>query len=257
LLRVFTPGLLIRRHLQKQIEFFCPHWYYISMFIIDQYYLYLLIPTILFSLIAQVLVKSTFSTYSKKNSRRAITGAEAASVLLRANGITDVTIKPIGGTLTDHYNPGDKTLALSAVVHEKTSISAIGVAAHEAGHAIQHHQGYGPLVLRSTLVPAAQIGSGYGPYLALAGILFSFPLLIDIGIGLFAAAVLFYIITLPVEFNASSRALAQLRAQAILTEDELSGARKVLAAAALTYVASTLSAVLNLLRLILLRRGRR
>jgi len=226
------------------------------MFTINQYYLYLLIPTILFSLIAQILVKSTFSRYSKKPSRRAMTGSQAASALLRATGITDVTIKPVAGTLTDHYNPSDKSLALSSPVYENTSIAAIGVAAHEVGHAIQHHQGYGPLVLRSTLVPVAQIGSGFGPYLALAGILFSFPLLIDIGIVFFAAAVLFYFITLPVEFNASTRAISLLRLQGILTEAELAGARKVLTAAAMTYVASTLSAVLNLLRLVLLRRGR-
>ncbi len=223
---------------------------------VDQSYIFLIVPALLFSLIAQIMVKSAFSKYSKIESRRKITGAEAAQTILRSQSVTDVTIGAISQSLGDHYNPTDKTLRLSPGVFDKTSIAAIGIAAHEAGHAIQHHTGYGPLTLRSTLVPVASIGSSIGPYMVLAGLVMSFPILIDIGIILFAAAVLFYLVTLPVEFNASGRALQLLKSQAILTEDELTGARKVLTAAALTYVASALAAMASLLRLLLLRRRR-
>lgn len=222
----------------------------------DQYYMILIVPTLILSLIAQIMVKSTFSRYSKVEPRRRITGAEAAGILLRTNGISDVSIEPIGGSLTDHYNPSKKSLALSEPVYGESTIAAIGVAAHETGHAIQHARGYGPLALRSLLVPVAGIGSSLGPYIAIAGIFFSLPWLLNLGILLFSVAVLFYVVTLPVEFNASSRAIAILRSNAVLSDEELAGVRKVLTAAAMTYVASALTAIASLLRLVLLSRRR-
>jgi len=223
----------------------------------DFYYLVLVVPTLILSMIAQFLVKSTFSKYSKIRCSKNLTGQEAAQLLMRSNSINDVAIEPVSGSLTDHYDPGAKKLRLSEPVYAQPSIAAVGVAAHETGHAIQHAKHYGPLVLRSTLVPVANIGSSLGPWLAIAGIALSFPILLNLGILLFGGAVLFYVITLPVEFNASARALAQLRSSNLLTQEELSGVRKVLTAAAMTYVASALSAIMNLLRLVLLSRNRR
>jgi Zn-dependent membrane protease YugP len=223
----------------------------------DIYYLILVVPTLIFSMIAQIMVKSTFSKYSAVRCSKNITGQDAASLLLRDNSISDVAIEPVQGSLTDHYDPGAKKLRLSEPVYAQPSIAAVGVAAHETGHAIQHAKHYGPLVLRSTLVPVANIGSSMGPWLAIAGLGFSFPLLINIGLLLFGGAVLFYIVTLPVEFNASARALAILKSGNVLTAEELKGVKKVLTAAALTYVASALTAIMNFLRLFLLSRSRR
>ena len=223
----------------------------------DYYYLVLVVPTLILSMIAQILVKSTFSKYSKIRCSRNITGRDAAQFLMDSNSIRNVTIEPVGGSLTDHYDPGAKKLRLSEPVYAQPSIAAVGVAAHETGHAIQHAQGYGPLVLRSTLVPVANLGSSLGPWIAIAGIFFTLPLLTNIGLVLFGGAVIFYIITLPVEFNASARALAILRSSNVLTKEELSGVRKVLTAAAMTYVASALTAIMSFLRLVLLSRSRR
>ena len=223
----------------------------------DYYYLILVVPALLLSLYAQVKVKSTFAKYSKINTQRGITGKEAAKLLMRTNGISDVGIQQVAGSLTDHYDPASKMLKLSEPVYDKTSISAVGVAAHETGHAIQDKERYAPLVLRSTLVPLANIGSSAGPYLAMAGIIFSIDILLTIGIILFSVAVLFYIVTLPVEIDASRRALKVLESNAVLSQEELRGARKVLTAAALTYIASALTAVASLLRLILIARNRR
>ena len=227
------------------------------MFFMDEYFLLLVVPTMILSLIAQIKVKSTFSKYSHIKTSKSITGRDAAMLILKANTINDVRIESVRGSLTDHYDPSSKKLRLSEPVFSQASIAALGVAAHEAGHAIQHAKGYSPLVLRSTLVPVANIGSRFGPMIAIMGLLFSMPPLLNIGILLFAGAVLFYLITLPVEFNASSRALAHLEKGNMLTAEELVGARKVLSAAALTYVASALTAIMSLLRLILLARGRR
>nr|WP_315316773.1 zinc metallopeptidase [Treponema denticola] len=223
----------------------------------DYYYLVLVVPTLLLSLYAQFKVKSAFSKYSQVQTIRKISGKEAAALLLRSNSISDVSIQRIGGSLSDHYDPSHKVLRLSEPVYDKTSIAAVGVAAHETGHAIQDKEKYAPLVLRSTLVPVANIGSTAGPYLALAGIIFRMNLLLNIGIILFACAVLFYLITLPVEIDASRRALKVLEHNAVLNQEELKGAKKVLSAAALTYVASALTAMANLLRLILISRDRR
>lgn len=224
---------------------------------IDIYYIILIVPTLLLSIWAQIKVKSTFASYSQKINSRGITGAQAAAYLLRVNNINDVRIERVSGSLTDHYDPSSKVLRLSESVYGKTSIAAVGVAAHETGHAIQHAVGYGPLVLRSTLVPVANIGSSAGPVLALLGIIFSWNFLLNLGILLFGCAVLFYLVTLPVEFNASSRAVAILGKTGVMSPQELSGVKKVLSAAALTYVASALTAVANLLRLILISRDRR
>jgi Zn-dependent membrane protease YugP len=224
---------------------------------IDPLYLILVGPTLLLSLWAQFMVKSTFAKYSKIICTKNITGQTAAGFLLKSNSILDVKIEEVGGSLTDHYDPSHKVLRLSQPVYGVNSIAAVGVAAHETGHAIQHALSWGPLALRSTLVPVANIGSSIGPWLAIAGIFFSMPLLLNIGIFLFGGAVLFYVITLPVEFNASSRAIAILRNNNVLTADELKGVKKVLTAAALTYVASALTAIMTLLRYILIARSRR
>ena len=222
----------------------------------DYYYLVLVVPTLILSLIAQVMVKSAFAKYSKIQCSRNITGQSAAALLMQTNAISDVSIEQVEGSLTDHYDPRAKKLRLSDLVYGQPTIAAVGVAAHETGHAIQHAKGYGPLVLRSTLVPVANIGSKFGPWLAIAGIAFSIQILLNLGIIFFGAAVLFYIVTLPVEFNASARALAILRVNNVLTEEELKGVKKVLTAAAMTYVASALTAIMSLLRLILLSRSR-
>jgi Zn-dependent membrane protease YugP len=223
----------------------------------DYYYLILVVPTLILSLWAQIMVKSTFAKYSKISCSRRITGQDSAALLLKANNIRDVQIEATGGSLTDHYDPSSKRLRLSQPVYNVNSIAAVGVAAHETGHAIQHAVSWGPLALRSTLVPVANIGSMFGPYLAMAGLIFSMDILLNIGIFLFAGAVLFYLITLPVEFDASARAIAILRSNNVLTHEELRGVKKVLTAAALTYVASALTAVMSLLRLVLLSRSRR
>jgi Zn-dependent membrane protease YugP len=222
----------------------------------DMYYLVLVVPTILLSLYAQILVSSTFSKYSRVMSSRHISGRDAAGLLMRVNHIQGVAIRAVRGSLTDHYDPGAKVLRLSDPVYGATSIAAIGVAAHETGHAIQHAISYAPLVLRSALVPVANIGSAVGPWLAIGGIFLSLPILINLGIILFGGAVLFYLITLPVEFDASARAIAILRSNNVLTEAELEGVKKVLTAAALTYIASALTALMSFLRLILLARDR-
>jgi Zn-dependent membrane protease YugP len=222
----------------------------------DIYYLILVVPAILFSLYAQILVKSTFAKYFRIKSARNISGRETAALLMRANRIQQVAIQRVRGSLTDHYDPGAKVLRLSDPVYGDTSIAAIGVAAHETGHAIQHAVSYGPLALRSTLVPVANIGSSVGPWLAIGGFFFSIPILIHLGIILFGASVLFYLVTLPVEFNASARAVEILRSNHVLSESELEGVKKVLAAAALTYVAAALTALMSFLRLILIARDR-
>jgi len=235
------------------------------MFGIDIYYIVLIVPTLILSLWAQFMVKSTFAKYSKISCSRKITGLDAAGILLKSNNIRDVKIEQVSGSLTDHYSPMDKKLRLSEPVYGSASIAAVGVAAHETGHAIQHAVKWGPLALRSTLVPVANIGSRLGPWIAIAGLAISqsaayssyWQLIFNIGILLFGGAVLFYVITLPVEFNASSRAIAILRENHVLSEQELNGVKKVLTAAALTYVASALTAIMSLLRLILIARNRR
>lgn len=208
------------------------------------------------TILASAGVNATFGKYSRVRSMANLTGAQAAERVLHMAGIYDVSIGHVGGKLTDHYDPRTKTLNLSDSTYASNSVAAVCVAAHECGHAIQDQKQYGPLVLRSTLVPAANFGSQLSWPIFLAGILFSMRPLMLAGIILFSLAVLFQLVTLPVEFNASSRALKILSDSGTLGQQEMSGARKVLTAAALTYVAALASSLLQLLRLIILARGR-
>ena len=217
----------------------------------------LIIAGLVLSLIASSNVKSTFNHYAKIRSMSGLTGAAAAERVLHSAGIYDVSIQRISGQLTDHYDPRTKTLRLSDSTYGSNSIAAVCVAAHECGHAIQDKEKYGPLVLRSTLVPAANFGSSLSWPVFIAGLILSIRPLVTAGIILFSLAVLFQLVTLPVEFNASSRALKILESSHMLSDTELSGGRKVLKAAALTYVASLAASVLQLLRLIILSGGRR
>lgn len=217
----------------------------------------LIIIGVIISGFASMRVRTTFNKYSRIRSVSGLTGAQAAERILHAAGIYDVSIMRVSGSLTDNYNPRKKTLNLSESVYDSTSVAAVGVAAHECGHAIQHQIGYAPLNLRSMLVPVAQFGSGASWFFIVAGIFMSAQPLLTLGIILFSFAVLFQIVTLPVEFNASSRALASLEGNHILYGDEIKHTRKVLSAAALTYVAGAAAAILQLLRLIILFGGRR
>ena len=214
----------------------------------------LVLAGLVLSLLAQGKVKSTFAKYSKIRRLSGLTGAEAAQRVLASAGIYDVSIQRVSGNLTDYYDPRSKVLKLSDSTYGSDSVAAVGVAAHECGHAIQHQQGYGPLVLRSTLVPAANFGSQLAWPVFFAGLIFSLRPLLTAGIVLFSLAVLFQLVTLPVEFNASSRALEILDQGGILGSQEMDGARKVLRAAAMTYVAALASSLLQLLRLILIAR---
>ena len=216
----------------------------------------LIVISALISLFAQFLVNSRFSKYSRVRSRSGMTGAQAAERILQSQGIYDVAIQRVSGKLTDHYDPRNKTLNLSDAVYASTSVAAVGVAAHECGHAIQHARGYAPLSFRSALVPVANLGSQLSWLFIILGIFFGGShTLIMIGILMFSAAVLFQLVTLPVEFNASGRALKLLSETGILQRDEVSDTRKVLSAAALTYVAAAATAVLQLLRLLRLFGG--
>ncbi|MEE0878812.1 MAG: zinc metallopeptidase [Treponemataceae bacterium] len=222
----------------------------------DIYYLILVVPALILSFIAQGMVQSTFKKYSSKKIERNITGAQAANYLLQKNDVTGVTVKPISGSLTDNFNPTDMTLNLSEPVYNVSSIAAVGVAAHETGHAIQHNKGYLPIKFRSMLVPVANLGSSAGPLLAILGLTLSFSFLVDIGLILFFGSVLFYLVTLPVEFNASSRALKTLKEAGVMNKEELKGVKKVLGAAAMTYVASALVSLGNFIRFFLLTKRR-
>lgn len=211
-------------------------------------------------MIASARVKGTFNKYSQLRSMSGMNGAQVAQRVLQAAGIYDVQVRHVSGSLTDHYDPRTKTVNLSDPVYNATSVAALGVAAHECGHAIQHAKSYAPLSIRSALVPIANFGSMLAWPVILIGLLFntrSSGLVIDIGILLFSAAVLFQLVTLPVEFDASRRALVMLRTQGILADDELRYTRRVLKSAALTYVASAAAAILQLLRIILITNGRR
>ncbi len=242
----------------------------------DIYYVILVLPTVILALIAQASVKSTFNRYATVFNRRGMTGRDVAEYILHSAGIYDVTIQPIAGSLTDNYNPTQKTLNLSESVYGVSSIAAAGVAAHECGHAIQHAQSYYPLQLRNAIIPITNIGSKLSMPLILIGLLVSgsssyavstgSPLgykIIYVGIMLYGLAVLFQVLTVPVEFNASKRALTILSESQLLMQDEVAGARKVLSAAAMTYVAAMAQSLASMLRLILIfgnrgnSRGRR
>ena len=212
----------------------------------------IMIPVLLFSFYCQIKVKRAFRRYSSVHAMCGMTGAQAAARLMQLNGITDVQIRQIGGTLTDYYDPKNKEICLSGDVYNATSVAAIGVACHEAGHACQHAQGYATLKIRNAAIPATRIGSSLGIPLVLLGMVFTWRPLIMVGIVLYALVALFQLLTLPVEFNASRRALQTIESNQFLTEQEYRGAKKVLTAAALTYVAALASALATLLRLLLL-----
>jgi len=229
------------------------------MYLLGGYTFILLIPPLLLALYAQQKVRRTYKHFSTKLASSRISASQAAQQILNSSGVRDVKIEKAAGHLTDHYHPRKKVLRLSQGVYGSSSLAALGIAAHEAGHAIQHHSGYAPLHIRNGIYPIANFGSSLAFPLFFVGFFFRQgpSILMDIGILLFSGAVVFSVLTLPVEFNASRRALVQLRDGGYLKEDELSGARKVLSAAALTYVAATAMAAMQLLQLILLRGSRR
>jgi hypothetical protein len=223
----------------------------------DIYYLVLVLPAFIFSLICQFFVKSTFNKYSAIATRRGVTGEQTAKRICGYGEAHGVTVRQVPGSLTDHFNPKDNSIGLSQNVYGSASIAAAGVAAHEAGHASQYAQGYGPIRLRSAIIPVTKFSSMAAFPLILAGFMLEFFLLVNLGILLFGAAFVFQVITLPVEFNASRRALSLLKSGMILDDDELKGARRVLTAAAMTYVAAMAVSLTQLLRFILIARGRR
>ena len=230
-------------------------WYYM-----ESYWLYLVIvgPALLFAIGAQISVKNSFNKYSRVRSSRGLTGANAAMQVLNYYGIHDVQIERVSGKLSDHYDPKTKVIRLSDEVFSSTSVAAIGVACHEAGHAAQHAQSYAPLKWRNAIIPICNIGSTLGIPIALIGVFLNFGILIDIGLALYALIAVFQFITLPVEFNASRRAVDVISQTHILDEEEISGTKKVLSAAAMTYVAALATSIANLLRFIIMfGRGRR
>jgi Zn-dependent membrane protease YugP len=221
----------------------------------DSTYLFLVLPCIILSLWASSNVKNTFSRYSRQLSSRRITGAAAAEIVLRANGVYGVRIERVSGELTDHYDPRSNVIRLSDNVYNSTSTAAIGVACHEAGHAVQYAQNYGPIKLRAAIIPITNIGSRLAMPLIILGLVLSFAemasfFFVYLGIACFGLSLVFQLVTLPVEFNASNRAIRAIESANILNEDEINGARKTLRAAALTYVAATALALAQLLRLI-------
>ncbi|MCI2057170.1 MAG: zinc metallopeptidase [Oscillibacter sp.] len=230
--------------------------YNFAYFFAQNLYWVALIPILILSLVAQIQVSGSFRRFNAVNNRRHMTGAEAAEAVLRAHGVTDVAVRSCGGNLTDHYDPRDRTIYLSQSVYGAPTIAAVGVAAHEAGHAVQYAEGYGPVRLRSAIIPATQIGSKFSFILLLIGMFLYNQTLFAVGILLFSLTTLFQLVTLPVEFNASHRALETIENQQLLDEDEIGGARSVLKAAAMTYVAALLMSVLQLLRFVLIFVGR-
>ncbi len=216
----------------------------------------LIFPALLLSLWAQFRVQGVFARYARVAADARLTGAQVARDILDRHGLTDVAIERVGGTLADHYDPRTRVLRLSPDVHDSFSLAALGVAAHETGHALQHADGYLFLGMRSAMYPAAALGSNGGPLLFILGLFMRSGFMMDLGIIFFTLAVIFYLVTLPVEFNASSRAVAILASEGYVTHEEVRGTRKVLDAAAMTYVAAALMAVLQLLRLLMLRGSR-
>lgn len=221
------------------------------MFYYDSSYL-ILVPALIISFWAQMKINSAFDKYSRISTIKGITGAQVARMLLDYNGLYDVPIELIGGKLTDHYDPKNRVMRLSREVFYGNSVAALGVAAHETGHAIQHKESYVPLTLRNSIVPVVNISSNFSWILFIAGMFLGLPSLVQLGIVLFSCVVIFQLITLPVEFNASSRALKILYEREILYKEELKGTRAVLNAAAMTYVAGAIMAISQLLRLLMI-----
>ena len=237
-----------------------PYGYYYGGygdFLANNIYCILLIPILLLSVWAQAQVSGNFKRYSAIANKRHLTGAQAAEAVLRAHGIYNVSIRPCAGSLTDHYDPRDNSISLSQDVYNSATIAAVGVAAHEAGHAVQYAVGYGPVKLRTAIIPATQLGSKFSLILLLLGMILYVQPLFLFGIVLFSLTTIFQLITLPVEFNASSRAVHLVDSLGILQGDEVDGTRRVLGAAALTYVAAAAASILQLMRLIILFGGRR
>ncbi len=230
---------------------------YFTLF--DPTYLFLVVPAIVISMIAQFKVKSAFSKYSQVHSLRKVTGAEACRRILNENGLSHIRVEYVDGYLSDHYDPKNEVIRLSDRVYNSTSVAAIGVAAHEAGHAVQYGVGYFPIKVRNMIIPITRIGSNLTMPLILIGLITSMGFLINLGLIFFMAVVIFQLITLPVEFNASRRAINTIRDYGILELSEIKGAKSVLTAAAMTYVAALLVALANFLRLLILfgNRGRR
>ena len=226
-------------------------------FFLDSYYWILIVPAMLLAVWAQMRVQSTFSKYERVFTMRGMTASTVTRQILDMNGLYHIRIERVNGRLSDHYDPKAGVIRLSDAVYNSTSIGAIGVAAHEAGHAVQYAQHYGPIKLRAGLIPVTNIGSSLAVPLAIMGAALGMGWLIDVGIVLFLAVVLFQLVTLPVEYNASGRAIRTLRESRFLSDSELNGAKKVLSAAALTYVAALVVAVANLARLLLLRNRER
>ncbi len=229
-----------------------PFYYYF-----DPTYFLFAIPGLIIALYAQMKVKSNYSKYSKVFNSAGFTGEMIAKEILRANGICDVDVKRINGNLTDNFNPTHKTIYLSDGVFGSNTVAAVGIAAHEAGHAVQHAQGYGPLKMRSALVPVCNFGAGISPILLIAGYLLSFYPLLYLALAVFSLSVIFQLVTLPVEFNASKRALVAIESNPRFSEGDVKGAKKVLSAAAMTYVAALMQSILTFLYYALRILGRR
>lgn len=219
-------------------------------------YIVLVLPCVLFALWAQSRVNSTFSRYSKVHNLRGLTGAQAAEAVLRANGVTNVGIEYVSGKLTDHYDPRTNVIRLSSSVYSSTSVASVGVAAHEAGHAVQYAVGYSPIKLRAAIIPLTQAGATAAFPLILLGLVLNFGALIYVGIAAFALSTVFQLVTLPVELDASRRALQTIQQNGLLTADEYPMAKKTLTAAALTYVAALAVSLAQLLRLLVIFGGR-
>ena len=233
-----------------------PYFYGYGDFLANNIYILLLIPVLILSVWAQIQVSGSFRRYSGVRNRRGLTGAQAAEAVLRAHGVWDVPIRPCRGSLTDHYDPRDNTIYLSEGVYAAPTVAAVGVACHEAGHAVQYAVGYGPIRVRAAIIPVTQFGSQFSFILLFIGLVLYSQSLLLVGIVLFSLTTVFQLVTLPVEFNASHRALETIEGQGLLDGEELSGARKVLRAAALTYVAALLMSLLQLLRYVLIFLGR-
>lgn len=229
---------------------------YYGYYGIDIYYIVLVIPCVIFAFWAQSRVNGTFNRYSKVMNRRGLTGAQAAEAVLRQNGVTGVRVEWVAGRLSDHFDPRTNTIRLSNDVYSSTSVASIGVAAHEAGHAVQYAVGYFPIRLRAAIIPVTRFGSMAALPLIILGLFMNSGIMIDIGIWAFALSTVFQLITLPVEVNASNRALAAIEEGGLLTEDEYPMARKTLSAAAMTYVAALAVSLAQLLRLLLMFGGR-
>lgn len=226
-------------------------------FFIDYWYIVLVVPVMIASFIIQGIMRSTYKKYSNVYAGAGITGAEMAQRVLREHGVTDVAVISTGGELTDHYDPRNKVIKLSSEVYSSRSVSALGVACHEAGHAVQHAQSYFPLVARNAFVPVVNFCSGISWIVLIVGLFMQYDLMINLGIILFATSAVFQFITLPVEFNASRRAVTSLKNSGMLSDSEIAGTKKVLTAAAMTYVAALATTLASLLRLILITRGNR